>query len=100
MEHDGLHMDKTSISAVLWLYDDPEPMSILREIRETMTVGERALLNSPISARQQVEKILRAREGGVEETMRTSPCYHFATQLLRCACLMPVNPAWVAVGAK
>jgi hypothetical protein len=74
MEHDGLHtMDKTSISAVLWLYDDPERMTILREIRETLSVGERARLNSPISARQRVEKVLKARAGGTEETMRTSP---------------------------
>ncbi|MGO8923243.1 MAG: hypothetical protein ACLQF4_09920 [Xanthobacteraceae bacterium] len=74
MEHDGLGtMDKTSISAVLWLYDDPQHMTILREIRDTMSVGERARLNSPISARQRVEKILRARAGGTEETMRTAP---------------------------
>jgi hypothetical protein len=56
MEHDGLDtMDKTSISAVLWLHDAPERLSVLREIRETMTVGQRARLNSPISARQRVE---------------------------------------------
>lgn len=74
MEKDGLHtMDKTSISAVLWLEDNPEHLRILREIRETMTVGERSRLNSPIAARQQVEKILKVRAGGVEETLRTSP---------------------------
>ena len=39
-------------------------MTILREIRHTMTVGERARLNSPISARQRVEKVLKARESG------------------------------------
>ena len=43
MHVDGLHtMDKTSVSAILWLYDDPERMTILRQIRDTMTVGERA----------------------------------------------------------
>jgi hypothetical protein len=74
MKHDGLDgMDKTSITAVLWLNDDPERMSILREIRETMKVGERARLNSPITARQRVEKILRARTGGDEAKMTTSP---------------------------
>jgi hypothetical protein len=58
MKHDGLDgMDKTSISCVLWLHDEPERLTILREIRDTMKVGERARLNSPISARQRVEKL-------------------------------------------
>jgi hypothetical protein len=74
MEADGLHtMDKQSISAVLWLNDNPEHVTILREIRETMTVGERSRLNSPISARQRVEKVLKARNGGTEASVRTSP---------------------------
>jgi hypothetical protein len=85
MEADGLHtMDKTSITAVLWLHDNPEHITILREIRDTMTVGERARLNSPITARQRVEKILKVRkaaaraqtegrEGEPEQTLRTSP---------------------------
>ena len=85
MEADGLHtMDKASVTAVLWLNDEPERLSILREIRDTMTVGERARLNSPISARQRVEKRLKirkaaaeareeGREGEPEETVRTSP---------------------------
>jgi hypothetical protein len=82
MKHDGLDgMDKTSISAVLWLNDDPERMVILREIRESMSVGERARLNSPISARQRVEKILKARHGGTEEGMRTSPVVALKRQL-------------------
>lgn len=38
-----------------------------------MTPGERARLNSPITARQRVEKVLKAREGGTEEKMRASP---------------------------
>ena len=51
MEHDSLDTrDKTSISAVLWLHDAPERLSVLREIRGTMTVGQCARLNSPISA--------------------------------------------------
>jgi hypothetical protein len=77
MQHDGMNWTdntlKTSMTAVLWLYSDPERMTELRNIRETMTPGERARLNSPISARQRVEKILRARVGGTEETMRTAP---------------------------
>jgi hypothetical protein len=74
MEHDGLDtMDKTSISAVLWLHDAPERLSVLREIRETMTVGQRARLNSPISARQRVERELKVRAGGNEATSPTSP---------------------------
>jgi hypothetical protein len=74
MKLDGLDtMDKTSISAVLWLHDDPERMAMLREILETMTVGQRARLNSPISARQRVEKQLKVRSGGEEAKSPTSP---------------------------
>lgn len=82
MKLDGLHtMDKTSISAVLWLNDEPERMSILREIRTTMTVGERARLNSPISARQRVEKMLKVRNGGTESSVRTSPVARLTRQI-------------------
>ena len=50
MKSDGLdHMDKTSISAVLWLGDEPERMQMLRELREAMTPGRRSRLNSPIT---------------------------------------------------
>jgi hypothetical protein len=74
MKADGLDtMDKTSISAVLWLHDDAERMNILREIRDAMTPGERSRLNSPISARQRVEKELKARVGGAEGNLRSSP---------------------------
>jgi hypothetical protein len=77
MLHDGLNWQdntiKTSMTAVLWLHDEPERMSVLREIRETMSPGERARLNSPISARQRVEKVIVARHGGTEEKMRVSP---------------------------
>jgi glutathione S-transferase len=38
-----------------------------------MTPGERARLNSPISARQRVEKVLKAREQGTEEKQKDSP---------------------------
>jgi hypothetical protein len=83
MEADGLHtMDghgkadstkKTAISCVLWLHEDDERLNTLREIRETMTVGERARLNSPISARQRVEKLLAARAGNAEAKKKDSP---------------------------
>jgi hypothetical protein len=85
LEKDGLHtMGIPSITAVLWLHDDPERLQILEEIRDVMTAGERARLNSPITARQRVEKILKVRraaaeagekgsEGEPEETLRTSP---------------------------
>jgi hypothetical protein len=76
MKRDGLDtMDKTSMTAVLWLNEDAERMNTLREIREAMTPGERSRLNSPISARQRVEKLLKARAGGTEAEMKmkTSP---------------------------
>jgi len=74
MKLDGLDtMDKTSISAVLWLNDEAERMGVLREILDTMTVGQRARLNSPISARQRVEKELKVRDGGQEAKTSTSP---------------------------
>jgi hypothetical protein len=74
MKLDGLeHMDKTSITAVLWLHDEPERMAVLREILDTLNVGQRARLNSPISARQRVEKELKVRQGGTEAQSKTSP---------------------------
>ena len=83
MEADGLeHMDKTSISAVLWLHSEPERMVILREILDTMTPGQRARLNSPISARQRVEKELKVRAGGMEAKSATSPVTILKQQLV------------------
>jgi hypothetical protein len=84
MKADGLGDDatKTSFSAVLWLGDDPERQRILREMREAMTPGERSRLNSPISARQRVEKILKARAEGTEETVKASPVALLKAQLL------------------
>ena len=74
MKADGLDtMDRTSISAVLWLGDDPERLKVLRELREAMTPGQRSRLNSPITARQRVEAILQARRSGNEETVSASP---------------------------
>ena len=74
MQRHGLHIfDKTTITALLWLDDDPDRTRILREIRDSMTAGERARLNSPISARQRVEKVLKARAKGTEEQQKDSP---------------------------
>ncbi len=82
LKNDGLDgMDSTSISAVLWLYDDAERQNMLREIREDMKIGDRARLNSPITARQRVEKVLKARAGGTEESVRVSPVSNLKRQV-------------------
>lgn len=74
MKADGLDtMDKTSISAVLWLHGDGARMNLLRKIRDAMTPGERSRLNSPISARQRVERELKARAGGAEGNLHQGP---------------------------
>ena len=77
MLHDGMPWQdntiKNSMTAVLWLNDDPERLIALRDLRETMSPGERSRLNSPISARQRVEKVLIARAGGTEAKLRASP---------------------------
>jgi hypothetical protein len=63
----------SSLTSVQWLHEDAERLNILREVRETMTPGERSRLNSPISAKQRVMAVLKAREGGTEENLKTSP---------------------------
>jgi transcription antitermination factor NusG len=74
MRADGLHtMDKASVTAVLWLNDDPERIQILRDMRSAMTPGRRSRMNSPITAQQQVKKILDARDKGGEEKVKESP---------------------------
>jgi hypothetical protein len=77
MRDDGFDTsDKSAMSAftaVLWLGDNPERMTILREILSAMTPGQRARLNSPISARQRVDAVLKARTRGKEETIKESP---------------------------
>lgn len=55
-------MDKTSVSAVLWLHQ-PEHADILQEVLAKLTPGQRARLNSPITARQRVERELKDRHG-------------------------------------
>lgn len=63
----------TTLTAIAWLDDDLERMTILREILNAMTPGERSRLNFPISARQRVEHILKAGAGGTEAKLRNSP---------------------------
>jgi hypothetical protein len=74
---DGFNIDDKSMmkafTDVLWLGDDPGRVTVLREIRETMTPGQRSRLNSPISARQRVEAVLKARASGKEEKLKGSP---------------------------
>jgi hypothetical protein len=76
-EDDGFNVnDKTYMKAltdVLWLGDEPERMTVLREIREGMTPGQRSRLNSPIAARQRVKAIIEARKSGREEKVKDSP---------------------------
>jgi len=64
-----------ALSDVLWLGDEhnPERMIILRELRAGMTPGDRARLNSPRSARQRVEAVLKARARGDAAPERVSP---------------------------
>jgi hypothetical protein len=69
MKQDGLDtMEKSAVSALLWL-QNAEHLAILKEIRDGMTDSERARLNSPISARQRVEKLLKARANGNEDKL-------------------------------
>jgi hypothetical protein len=46
---------KKMLSHVLWLADDEDRMEILRDIQQNMSPGERARLNSPLTARRKVE---------------------------------------------
>jgi hypothetical protein len=66
MKRDGLDTEdkntKKMMTHVLWLYEQPERLTILSELRAAMTPGARARLNSPIAARQQVEKVFKERK--------------------------------------
>jgi hypothetical protein len=79
MRQDGIDTsDKsalTAFTAVMWLHEEPERLTILREILDAMKPGMRARLNSPISARQRVEGVLKARikGGSAEAKVRESP---------------------------
>jgi hypothetical protein len=72
MEMDGLYdrttksdVMKSTLTAVLWFYDDEKQeerrREVLEEIRRNMTPGQRARFNSPISAQQRVLDELRTR---------------------------------------
>jgi hypothetical protein len=72
MEMDGLYdrttksdVMKSTLTAVLWFYDDEKleerRREVLEEIRRNMTPGQRARFNSPISAQQRVLDELRTR---------------------------------------
>ena len=79
MREDGIKTaDKsamTAFTAVMWLHEDPERLAILRELLDAMTPGMRARLNSPISARQRVEAVLKGRIKGesAEAKVKNSP---------------------------
>jgi hypothetical protein len=79
MREDGIDTaDKsvmTAFTAVMWLNEEPERLTILREILDAMSPGMRARLNSPISARQRVEGVLKARAKGetAEAKVKESP---------------------------
>jgi hypothetical protein len=65
LQDDGINTnDKSAMKCfqdVLWLHQEPERMTILRELQQAMSPGPRARLNSPITARQRVEAELKAR---------------------------------------
>jgi len=75
----------TTRTAVTWLDDDLKRMTILCEIRDNKSPGERSRLNSPISARQRVERVLKARTGGTEEKLRDVPVAILKQQKLELA---------------
>jgi hypothetical protein len=71
MRADGLNPDDRKVmsdmTAVAWLFEHPERLEILNAHRATMTPGERSRLNSPISARKLVERLVRERDFGIED---------------------------------
>jgi hypothetical protein len=83
LRRDGLHtMDKKAMTAVLWLHENAEHLAILREIRSTMTEGERSRLNSPITAQQRVRKVLQRRTKDPDNNPHVSPLADLRHQLL------------------
>jgi hypothetical protein len=79
MREDGIDYEdeaaKAAFTAVLWLNAEPERMTILHEILNAMKPGQRSRLNSPVSARQNVFKVLKARAKGekAEARVKESP---------------------------
>jgi hypothetical protein len=81
MRADGLHtMDKACVTALLWLGEEPQRLQRLRTMRAAMTPGQRSRLNSPITAQQRVEKILKAPDP-TEELERVTPMAKLKTEL-------------------
>jgi hypothetical protein len=65
---------RTMFTAILWLHDPLDRLQILNELRASMSPDQRARLNSPITARQYVEKEIARRKAvkdGVEESTTT-----------------------------
>jgi hypothetical protein len=79
MQQDGIDTSDKSVTAcftaVMWLHEEPERLIILRQILDAMTPGQRARLQSPISARQRVNAVLKARAKGeaAEAKVKESP---------------------------
>jgi hypothetical protein len=57
----------TTLTAVLWIEDSPEHVQTMRDILDTLSPGERSRINSPISMRQRIEKVLYADKDGKKE---------------------------------
>jgi hypothetical protein len=66
-------LDKTSISCLLWLGEEPRRLEMLAELRATMTVSQRVKLGSPITARQKVEARLKVSDDPSPQKKRMSP---------------------------
>lgn len=82
MRSEGLdHMDKHSISALLWLDDQAERMQMLKDIRASMSPGERARLNSPITAKTRVSDAIKARSDPPLQVARPSPVAQLRAQV-------------------
>lgn len=62
---------KGTFSAVLWLNAEPHRLEILHEILRDLTPGQRARLNSPITAGQRVKAV--AIERGLEQPPKQRP---------------------------
>jgi phage shock protein A len=84
LERDGLHtMPKGAVSDLLWLYDSPERITILDEHLATMTAGERSRINSPVTAKQIVNRVVKSRgEPEDKKPRKRSPVAELTEQVL------------------
>ena len=105
MREDGIDTaDKsamTAFTAVMWLNEDPERLTILRQTLDAMTPGARARLNSPISARQRVEAVLKVRAKGesAEAKVKNSPVALLRAQIADKDCEIATLKAKLAKAA-